>query len=382
MGDPVFIVYIFGIVVLGFIIAFFAVSLLSGRAMSRQNKFLAGILEGSSALIIAWDDQQKVVAFNEACEKLTGLSGKEINGMPAAQLNIFPPETFSGPIPPLPTVSTWKGKDGREVFIQWHFSAIEAAYGQPRLIIASGIDVTRLNNALAQVEDYSVRLRTSAARMANLEEEERRKIAQVLHDRMGQDLSAGRMTLNALKQDNNPPEMAARIEDLSNIFRDIIQSSRELIAELSPRELYKVGLQAALKTRIEYLRDKWRESLEFEGQLKDESDLPEHLPYFLYSACGELLHNAHKHASGSEVVVSLFREEGHIVLQVSDNGPGFDPVALEESLGHTSGFGLFYIRDRTRYFGGRFEVQSQPGEGSEFNLIFPTQTVEKGVANA
>ena len=97
----------------------------------------------------------------------------------------------------------------------------------------------------------------------------------------------------------------------------------------------------------------------------------------LFRAVRELLFNVLKHAQASCARVCLHRDGEHLQVIVEDNGVGFAPDKLGPPSGKIEGFGLFSIRERLNYFGGRMEIESTPGEVTRVILTFPLQPDKK-----
>jgi signal transduction histidine kinase len=88
----------------------------------------------------------------------------------------------------------------------------------------------------------------------------------------------------------------------------------------------------------------------------------------------ELLFNAVKHAQARHVKVTIRRDNHHIRINVEDDGVGFDTAKLGYYASGTSGFGLFSIRERLDYLGGRLELESEPGHGTQVSLVAPLRS--------
>jgi two-component system sensor histidine kinase DegS len=91
----------------------------------------------------------------------------------------------------------------------------------------------------------------------------------------------------------------------------------------------------------------------------------------------ELLFNVLKHAQASCARVRMRRAGEHLQVIVEDNGVGFAPDKLGASSGKMEGFGLFSIRERLNYFGGRMEIESTPGEATRIIMTLPLQADQK-----
>lgn len=206
------------------------------------------------------------------------------------------------------------------------------------------------------------RLRAAAAELANAEQKERQRLAAAIHDEVAQTLGAIKMYLALMRREY--PVAGERIDEISSMVDEANQQSRAVMAELSPPALQRMGLAGALRWWAEEVKK--RHGLEVKVEdVDDVGRLEVYLEATMFQAAKELIQNVLKHASASHAEVGLRCAGHHLELWVEDDGVGFDPAAVE---GKTEGFGLFSIRERMSYVGGKFELQSAPGEGTLVRL--------------
>jgi PAS domain S-box-containing protein len=217
-----------------------------------------------------------------------------------------------------------------------------------------------------QLTDYQWQLRRLASELSLSEERERRRVAVELHDGVGQLLALIKIKLAGQREAG---EDGGLLEVLALVDQAIAQT-RSLTFELSPLVLHELGFEAAL----EWLAAQLRDQLKIEVEFRDdglEKVLSEELQVALFQAARELLHNVAKHAQASRVTVSVQREDGQMRVSVADDGVGFNPVEQAQRRGTQRGFGLFSIRERLRHLGGRAEITSAPGRGTQVSLSAP-----------
>lgn len=213
------------------------------------------------------------------------------------------------------------------------------------------------------------RLRSLASELSLAEERERRRIAAGLHDYACQNLVLSKMKLQGL-----PVTETDEIEDVCDTIDKTIESVRGLIFDLSSPTLYKFGLEAAIK---ELLEERVKAQHNIDCTFRDDGaakPLAEDVRVVLFQSVRELLFNIIKHAQARAVTVDIGRLDDSIRITVTDDGIGFD---MEEALAGPSrrhGFGLFHIRERLDFIGGRLDMESQPGYGSRFTLLAPLET--------
>jgi signal transduction histidine kinase len=142
-----------------------------------------------------------------------------------------------------------------------------------------------------------------------------------------------------------------------------------LISQLSPPALSESGLPIALEWLTEQMQQHGLSvSLHVETKI---STIPEEQALLLFQSIRELLFNCVKHANSPEATITLEQVDGSLSIQIADRGAGFDPLASKNKYSPASGFGLFSIHERMLSLGGRFELQSSPGNGTTATLVLP-----------
>jgi PAS domain S-box-containing protein len=217
---------------------------------------------------------------------------------------------------------------------------------------------------------YQNQLRSLASELSLAEERTRRQIATDVHDRIGQNLAISKMKLQHLSEAVKDPQIRPTIDEIKEIIADAIESTRTLTFEISPPVLYELGFEAAIEWLLRKARKQQHLKTDFQtdGQKKP---LDENVCVFLFQAVRELLINITKHAKAKNVTVSVSRLDDHIQVSVADDGVGFDTDKLQSVHPNPSGFGLFSIRERLSYIGGKLQIYSQPGKGAEFTITAP-----------
>jgi len=220
-------------------------------------------------------------------------------------------------------------------------------------------EMSRRHAAEQQLGDVQDRLRSLTSQLCLAEERERRRIAVFLHDNIGQKLAIAAIKLGQLREAAaDQPPVVASLDDVRQLFKQIIQDTKSLTFKISSPILYELGLEAALEWLTEELQSQHGLITFFEDD-DEPKPLADEVRVLLFQAVNELLVNVVKHAKAREVLVAIRRENGHIVISVHDDGIGFDVAAMRSRWGRKDfGFGLFSIRERLRAFGGAMAIQS------------------------
>lgn len=202
----------------------------------------------------------------------------------------------------------------------------------------------------------------------NAQEEERRKIAVDIHDGLGQMLSGIKLNLHLALSDKKvsreTKEILQNIQELSN---DSITESKNIASNLLPYNISGFGLVTAIKNLCYKSNQLKISNVNFYS-----SDVPRKLPPELeintYRITQELINNALKHSKAEEIFVQLFYRDNKLVLQVEDNGIGFDHAA---AAAQKSSMGLKNISSRILLLSGHLEIDSVPDKGTTIVVEFP-----------
>ena len=248
-----------------------------------------------------------------------------------------------------------------------HLSAGDMEARVPASILADR-DMTRvgtmLNELLDRLIEDRARERRLAAQVISAQDEERARVARELHDSTAQILTAVMLQLGAAARESTTPELDARIATLRELAAEALEEVRSLSHTMHPRVLDDLGLAAAL----EWLA-RAQETLDVHVAAADfDPPLPAPLAAALYRVAQETLRNAARHAEARHVDVSLRRDGPSAVLEIVDDGRGFDVERAEE---RRPGMGLFSMRERVGLVNGRLTVSSAPGHGTQIVATVP-----------
>ena len=215
------------------------------------------------------------------------------------------------------------------------------------------------------------RVKQLLRQLVTVQEAERRRIARELHDTLGQQLAALRLSIDLVKaRAGGRADVTEATERMQSIF-DRLNSEVDFLAwELRPAALDMLGLDAACQTFLH----EWGLHFGVEADYKcfglDGSRLPPEVETNFYRILQEALQNVHKHAGADRVSVLLERRDGLASLIVKDNGKGYDPLK-EEAAGTNKGMGVTNMRERAALVGGALEIESAPGAGTTIFVRVP-----------
>jgi PAS domain S-box-containing protein len=231
-------------------------------------------------------------------------------------------------------------------------------------------DITERKEAEAKLLAYQEQLRALTSEMLLVEERERRRIASELHDQIGQNLALCKLKVAALEKNLSDDALKGELTLVRRLLECSIQDARSLIFDLSPPVLYELGFAAALEWLAERIQEQFHVPVEFESRFKD-PELKNDQQVILFQVVRELLINVGKHSRASQAKIILSHEGPSLKIQVNDDGVGFDASQIFAPREEKNGFGFFSMRERLNYLGGRLEVKSKPGQGTQIILTVP-----------
>lgn len=228
-------------------------------------------------------------------------------------------------------------------------------------------EVTERREAELKLIENQRRLRSLASELTLAEERERRRIAQMLHDRVGHALLLAKMKLQTGAAGNGGAE-GFRAEML-DLVDGVIDDTHDLTVEISPPVLYQFGFEAAAENFIEGFEQEY--GIKTIIQNSGKSPISDEVAVLLYQALRELMVNIVKHARADMVKISLSNDGERIKVVIKDNGVGMDLDAVRIGAEGAKGFGLFSIRERLEPLGGNLTIFSRPGKGTEVTMTAP-----------
>ncbi|MGB0388079.1 MAG: response regulator [Ardenticatenaceae bacterium] len=246
-------------------------------------------------------------------------------------------------------------------------SALDAVEDKIKAFEVGGVDyITKpfqAKEVLVRVETHLSlrRLQQQAGRAAVIEE--RHRLARDLHDSVAQTLFSSMFFIEAGRELAMSGDFCGVVDQFNRTNQLIQQTLREmrlLLYQLRPPVLSE-GLIHALQQRLDLVENRSDVQALL---LAEELELPKVVEEELYWIAQEALNNILKHAEASEVRLSLRRQATHVILEIKDNGKGFDP----EHLPQPGGMGLNNMKTRAEKLGGSLSIESQKGKGTTIHV--------------
>ena len=203
--------------------------------------------------------------------------------------------------------------------------------------------------------------------MLDLQEKERKRISQDLHDRIGSILSTVKMYFKSVEQsvENLKKENLTQYQKANELLDDACSEVRRISHDLGSGLLIKFGLV----TTLENLRDNLQKSKQISAVLVThgiDDRLNNDVEIGIYRIVQELISNVLKHAEAKEVVIQLIKNKGILNIMVEDNGKGFDVSKQEDT-----GIGIINIKSRVEALNGKLLMDSTIGKGTTMSIDIP-----------
>jgi PAS domain S-box-containing protein len=238
-----------------------------------------------------------------------------------------------------------------------------------RMFRIAALDITERRATADALRKSREELKRLYQQARNTHEGERKRTSHQIHEELGQNLTALKIDVSWLKKrlTDRSTRIRERLSAMDRVLDSLLQTVRQISAELRPRALDTLGLAAAVEW---YARDFERRSgipcaLTIEP---DEIEADQDLATDVFRILQEALTNVARHARATRVKVTLKRKAGIIELQVTDDGIGMS----EEQRPKPDSLGLLEIRERVSVRGGTLSVLRPPGEGTSLRASIPT----------
>jgi PAS domain S-box-containing protein len=245
--------------------------------------------------------------------------------------------------------------------------------GHPLRVVGTHMDITEAKlAALKTQEDQKVlqenqrQLQDLSRRVLAAQETERRRVAHELHDELGQALTAIKINLLLQQRSNAQPPSRLDVENI-RIVEDALQQVRTLALALRPAMLDDLGLPAALAWLAESISVNREVVVNFHCAMEHER-LASEVETACFRIVQETLTNIRRHAGAKKVDIDLVCVADQLILTVTDDGVGFDPIAKNGQINPQFSLGLLGIKERALSIGGSVTFRTAPGQGCTVQL--------------
>ena len=326
-----------------------------------ENTLFRSLIENSMEILVVVNGMGEIVYYSPSIEKYFGISSNEqlrtnafeyIHPDDIPRLAISFMEVLENPGKSFFIESRAQTKEGKPIWVEGTVTNLLGTDGV-KGIVCNFRDVTERKNSEKQLIQATI----------DAQEKEREDIGRELHDNVNQILTTARLYLDCI--DEIPLEQRHIIQRSSDSITSAIEEIRKLSKSLTQSFQKEVGLKLSIEDLAESIRrleEGLRITLDF--SLPSEELLDDKLKTAIFRILQELLNNVLKHAGASVVQVSIRQDPELLILQITDNGKGFDTSKKRK------GIGLNNIISRTEVFNGQVTIDSSPGKGCRISVNF------------
>jgi PAS domain S-box-containing protein len=346
------------------------------EALAQTEALFRILFEKAGMGILLLDSQGRMLRTNPTFQKMVGYNGGELEQSSYTELlhpndefigNSLLSDLMTGRRESITVEQRYRCKNGR--YAWGHLTATCMMYqGDDRdFVIAMVEDI----NERKQIEQELFEMRR---RLMQSRENERLRLAQELHDNPLQDVIGLSFQVQGLRNDLGDSSAGQELCAMQATLEQVIGKMRSIAGELRPPALAPFGLFKAIQSHGDAFQKKHAEISLTMQLVRDDQHLPEETRLALFRIYQESLNNIVRHSKAKQVWVRLMLDDQQVVLEIEDNGQGFELPSRWIQLARQGHLGLIGARERTEAIGGKLEVQSSPGEGTLVRAIVPVNT--------
>jgi signal transduction histidine kinase len=211
-------------------------------------------------------------------------------------------------------------------------------------------------------------------RLAETQEETRRKLARDLHDGPTQSVAAIAMRVNFARRliERNPREASEELFKIEDLARKTTKEIRHMLFTLRPLVLESKGLRAALEAMAEKMHETYGQNVLIEVDDNVVAQLDMGKQGVIFNIADEAVTNGRKHAQAPHIWVRLKpSQRGLALLEIRDDGIGFDVEKMRSTYENRGSLGMINLKERSELLNGVFQLQSKPGVGTRVQVYIP-----------
>ncbi len=221
-------------------------------------------------------------------------------------------------------------------------------------------------------------LQAEKARIVEIEEDARKKLARDLHDGPTQSVAAIAMRVNYARTllQKSPVRVSEELEKIETLARATTKEIRQMLFTLRPLILETQGLKAALETLVQKMHDT-DPTLSVHLQLDENAEkLDKDSQGMIFYVIEEAVGNARKHAEATDIWIGAHRDDDTYLIEVRDNGKGFDVGKVQASYDKRGSLGMVNMSERAEVLKAKLSIASATGQGTRVMLRFPLERIQ------
>lgn len=351
--------------------------IIAQNALKESEQFNKTIISSVSEGILVFDSNLKCILWSTFMEELTGVTSEDVinkqyNQVLKVFFNIdlenYLLQALGGSTVNSDEVYYSNENTSRKAWLICTFSPHINSQGKIIGVVSSFRDITLRKLADDELKASRLRLRNLATHLENVREEERKQIAFVVHDDLGQAMTALKIELAWLKSKlgNDQEVLIDRAKSMTDLIDTTINKVRSISTQLRPSILDHFGLLAAIEWQAEDFQKRTMIPCEVNSEVR-EIVFNDNISIGIFRIFQECLTNITRHAEASRVDVWIKNVNGYLELIVRDDGVGIP----EEKMNDFKSFGLIGIREKAYIAGGKAVISSNNGSGTEILVRIP-----------
>jgi PAS domain S-box-containing protein len=341
-----------------------------------EERFFQVFQASPVAIILRTLDEGRVVDVNARYAELVGFEREELVGHTVDEMGLWVDRNEGEHVlARLRREGTLRNVEGRfrhksgeirDVLIWGELTEIAGE----TVVIGLIIDITERKAMETELMRSREQLRLLSARLQQIREEERIRIARELHDELGGFLTVLNLDLSSLGKEptTQSPSFRQKLDAMSKTMVAAIGSVRRICSDLRPSVLDHIGLTAAIEWQVQEWQEKTGVRCSMSAMIDDES-LDAGRATAAFRVLQESLTNVARHAQATSVRVRLWTEGAQLRLEIRDNGRGI----AETTIGESTSLGLLGMKERVLSFGGTVDVHGAAGEGTTVDVSIPLE---------
>ena len=353
---------------------------LAEEKVMRSELLYRNLFEKANEGLILMTMDGKIAEVNQSFAKMHGYTVEEMKSIDIRDLDVFNEDTFNVRAQEMERIFAGEvvrfevehyHKDGHRFFMNNTASLITIENQQ--YFLAFHQDITERKQAEEELKESKEQLSNFAANLQLVREEERVNLAREIHDGLAQLLVALKMDMGLFKkriskttEAINQEEVIAEMEQLICQVDNANKSTRGIINGLRPEQLELLGFVEAAEVHLNSFEQSHHIKCSFKNTVLDPNIQPNQA-LALFRILQESLNNILKHAMANTVTVQLSIIAGKLVMEISDNGIGFDV----NKKGRPDSYGLIGMKERIKLLSGNLDISSKMGEGTSVRVEIP-----------
>lgn len=348
-------------------------------ALTNERNLSESTINNLPGIFYLFDDSGALIRWNKSLETISGYTQKEI-----AKMNIL--DFYADEMRTIVSGAIKKGlkksQPGLEVMVRnknggllpFLFISKPILYEGKKCVIGIGMDVSKQKQTEEElIKSYS-QIRQLTEHLQIVREEERAYLAREVHDVLGQQLTVLKMDMAWLKSGLKDKDASfhERLQGMDEMMDETIKTVRQISSDLRSGVLDNFGFAAAIEWQCMEFRKKTGIQINYQNGAEDVK-IPQKISMGLFRIFQECLTNIARHAKATRVDVKLELAEGRLLLQISDNGIGFDARKVKDK----KTLGLIGMQERSKIIHGDIRISSKPGKGTSIEINIPEKELSE-----